>query len=113
MGWLEGVHKRVHKHMSKRLQVKYLKFDSRGQYRYRRRVPVGLVKILGKREFVKVLGRTETEALQAYSAYHDYVESLISGTSAPRTVTDPKEIKGAIYSLFSEYGLEAALEAAE
>ncbi|MGJ8590168.1 MAG: hypothetical protein ACSHXW_18845, partial [Yoonia sp.] len=76
--------------MTKRLQMKYLKFDPRGQYRYRRRVPKELAKVLGKSEFVKVLGHDEEEALKEYLKYHRFVERLISGTHQNATPLDPK-----------------------
>jgi hypothetical protein len=88
--------------MAKRLQVKYLQIRKCGDYRYRRRVPEGLTTVLGKTEFVKVLGRSEIEAIKAYADFHDHVEALIRTAGKSGAAPDPRRIKEAIHSLFSE-----------
>ena len=51
--------------------MKYVQIDANGRYRYRRVIPERLRPLLGrKREFLKVLGRTEEEALQQYARTH-------------------------------------------
>jgi DNA-binding MarR family transcriptional regulator len=82
--------------------VKYLKRRKAGDYRYRRRVPQGLSTVLGKTEFVKVLGRSEIEAIKAYADFHDHVEALIRTAGKGGAAPDPRSIKEAIHSLFSE-----------
>jgi integrase len=57
--------------------VKYLTRDKRtGHYVYRRRVPRALHGPTGKREFIKVLGRTEAEAIAAYGTFHREIEHM-------------------------------------
>lgn len=47
--------------------VKYLrKNDRTGSFEYRRRVPKSLEKLVTKREFLKVLGKTQSEAVMRY-----------------------------------------------
>jgi integrase len=92
--------------MTKVLQMKYLKFDPRGQYRYRRRVPKNLVKALGKREFIKVLARDEDEAFLEYPKYHKFVERLISGTHQNATSLDPKAIMETVHTVLSQAGFD-------
>jgi integrase len=86
--------------------MKYLKFDLRGQYRYRRRVPKKLVKFLGKREFIKLLGRDEDEALREYPKYHKFVERVISGTHQNATSLDPKAIMETVHTVLSNAGFD-------
>jgi integrase len=57
--------------------VKYLTRDKRtGHYLYRRRVPGALHGLTSKREFIKVLGRTEAEAIAAYGTFHREIEHM-------------------------------------
>jgi integrase len=57
--------------------VKYLTRDKRtGHYLYRRRVPGALHGLTSKREFLKVLGKTEAEAVAAYGTFHREVEQM-------------------------------------
>jgi hypothetical protein len=59
--------------------VKHVRKNQRtGSFEYRRRVPVKLLEQVQKREFIKVLGKTESDALIAYGLYHRDVEHLIS-----------------------------------
>jgi len=48
------------------LKLKHVKIDANGRYRYRRRAPQVLQATLGITEFIKVLGKTEREAISAY-----------------------------------------------
>ena len=60
--------------------IAYLKYDKQKKsYKYRRRVPDNLVRVLGKAEFSKQLGKTEQEALLRYPAYHKHIQQVISG----------------------------------
>jgi hypothetical protein len=63
--------------MTKPFSLRYTQLDQNGCWRYRRRVPDRLRPLLGKTEFVKVLGRTEAEALHAFGLYHRHVETIL------------------------------------
>jgi hypothetical protein len=88
--------------MTKFVQVKYPKRKKR------RRLPLPETgsptsyTVLGKTEFVKVLGRSEIEAIKAYADFHDHVEALIRTAGKSGAAPDPRRIKEAIHSLFSE-----------
>ena len=60
------------------LVLKHVKRKTNGGYEYRRRVPKDVADIIAKREFKKVLGSTETEALRQYPRIHDAVERQIA-----------------------------------
>jgi hypothetical protein len=64
--------------LPRKLSVKHLQTDKNGFIRYRRRVPDYAKAFVGKSEFVKVLGKTENEALGNYGTYHRECEHLIS-----------------------------------
>ena len=75
--------------MTRSLVIKHLKIDSNGKYKYSRRVPKKLQSILGKKEFSKVLDRTEFEAMRNYGPYHDRIEQLLR---TARPTSDASEI---------------------
>ena len=61
-----------------------------GKYLYRRGVPKAMRPFLGKREFKKILGNSEREAMQGYQRYHLYVENTLKtlkvlGPSSPNS----------------------------
>lgn len=64
--------------MTAKLSLPHLKIDQNGRFRYRRRVPENLRESLGKTEFIKVLGRTESEAILAYGPFNRQVENMIA-----------------------------------
>jgi hypothetical protein len=50
------------------MTVKYLRENPRtGSFEYRRRVPEALKKLVSKREFLKVLGRNQSEAVMHWT----------------------------------------------
>ena len=58
--------------------VKYLRKNKRtGSFEYRRRVPKVLEGTVTKREFIKVLGRTQNEAMIHYGREHERIEHII------------------------------------
>jgi len=61
--------------------VEYLQQVKSGSYQYRRRIPKILQGRVKEREFIKVLGKTQKEALLRYGSYHEHVEHLISLTA--------------------------------
>ena len=62
--------------MSLNLTMKHVQIDQNGYYRYRRRVPEAAKAFVGKTEFVKVLGKTESEALSHYGDVHRHCDPL-------------------------------------
>lgn len=72
--------------------VKYLrKNDRTGSFEYRRRVPKSLEKLVAKREFLKVLGKTQSEAVMRYGAEHEKIEHLVSLAKFGVTGLSPME----------------------
>lgn len=60
------------------LVLKYVVNSKAGTFHYRRRVPKEVASTLGKREFKKLLGNSERDALAVYPRYHATVEREIS-----------------------------------
>ena len=59
--------------------VDYLREDPRtGSFQYRRRAPKILAGVVKKREFLKVLGKMQSEAVMRYGREHERIEHLIS-----------------------------------
>lgn len=59
--------------------VDYLRKNPRtGSYEYRRRVPKALAGLVKKREFLKVLGKTQSEAVMHYGREHERIEHIVS-----------------------------------
>ncbi|TCA20852.1 tyrosine-type recombinase/integrase [Rhizobium leguminosarum] len=67
----------------KTIILKYVTKTKTGSFEYRRQVPVTLRERLGRYEFKKVLGLTETEAIKAWPSYNDWVERQITNARAP------------------------------
>ncbi len=64
--------------MSLNLSMKHVQIDQNGNYRYRRRVPEYAKAFVGKREFVKVIGKTENDALSHYGQTHRHCNQLFA-----------------------------------
>ena len=92
--------------MKAKLVLKHVKIDSNGRYRYRRRVPKALQATLGVTEFIKVLGRTEREAINAYGPYHHLVDQQIAMGRSGGAFKSPIEAKGDIKALFQFHKLD-------
>ncbi|MEH7908708.1 tyrosine-type recombinase/integrase [Rhizobium laguerreae] len=68
----------------KTITLKYVTKTKAGRFEYRRQVPVALRELLGGRyEFKRVLGLTETAAIRAYPAYHEFVEKQLEEAKRP------------------------------
>ena len=70
------------------LVLKYLERTKSGKWQYRRRVPKAVSAIITDREFKKVLGETEREALAAYPRHHAKVENEIAEAKLGRVRSD-------------------------
>jgi len=86
--------------------TKYVRVDSRGNYKYRRRVPANLQSVLGKKEFVKLLGKTDAEAMRNYGSYHRHIEQLLTETHPVSEQADLLDIKASIEVQFAEAQLD-------
>ncbi len=64
------------------LVLKYVKRTNTGGFEYRRRVPKDIADQVAKREFKRVLGRSEREALRSYPHTHDQFERQIAEARA-------------------------------
>ncbi len=63
--------------------MRYIQIDSNGRYRYRRGIPERLRPLFGgKREFIKVLGKTEDEALRSYAKVDTHFDSKLKAAKA-------------------------------
>ncbi len=59
--------------------MKYVQIDRNGNYRYRRGIPLRCRPYLeGKREFLKVIGTTEADAVSAYESVHRHFEEKLT-----------------------------------
>lgn len=59
------------------LVLKYLVPTKAGTFHYRRRLPQDVIALIGRREFKKLLGRTEKEALRNFPTVNEECERLI------------------------------------
>lgn len=92
--------------MTRTLVVKHLRIEKNGAYKYRRRVPDRLQAVLGKSEIVRVLGKSETEAMRNYPSIHDHVDLLFKSTSSTSSTAETWAIKSAIEAQFLEAGID-------
>ncbi|MFX0543721.1 hypothetical protein ACEWPM_018745 [Roseovarius sp. S4756] len=81
---------------------KHLRTEKNGTVKYRRRIPKDLQQVLGKREFVKVLGKTELEVMRNYPGYHDHVEHLLRSSNPSSDASELPAIKDSIEAQFAE-----------
>ena len=59
--------------------MKYVQIDRNGNYRYRRGIPERYRPYLeGKREFLKVIGHTNADAVSAYDGVHRHFEEKLT-----------------------------------
>ena len=69
--------------MARAFVTKHLRHNRNGTISYRRRIPEQVQKFTGKKEFVKLLGKSEAEALRRYASVDAEFERLIrTGTVA-------------------------------
>ncbi len=64
------------------LVLKYVKRTNSGGFEYRRRVPKDIADQVAMREFKRVLGRSEREALRSFPYTHDQVERQLAEARA-------------------------------
>ena len=91
----------------------YTELKANGIYRYRRRVPVGLVEALGKERLYRNLGKTKADVLNNYSKAHSEVEALFeqaeTNTIKEKEVFAQKdERERVLYLVEKHYGKEAS-----
>lgn len=60
------------------LVLKHVEKTKSGRWQYRRRVPKAAAEAIAKREFKRVLGDNEREAVKAYTKIHADVEREIA-----------------------------------
>lgn len=90
------------------MTVKYLSNDGKtGSFTYRRRVPKSLKVMIGKAEFLKVLGKTQSEALMNYGAYHRGVEHMVALANSGVVGLSPAEQRDRLVALLGERGADA------
>jgi len=92
--------------MTRSLVIKYIRIDKNGIRKYRRRVPQSLQRVLGKTEFVKVLGKSEQEVLRNYAPFHDHVEQLLRAAYSTANASELVTIKADIEAQFAELDLD-------
>ncbi|MEJ1173424.1 site-specific integrase [Agrobacterium sp. CMT1] len=77
------------------LTLKHIVSTKAGTFHYRRRIPKDAAEVIGKREFKRLLGQTEREALRNYPKVNAEFERVVEDArKAARSVTDltPLEI---------------------
>lgn len=92
--------------MALNLTMKHVQIDNNGRYRYRRRVPESLKKLVGKGEFVKVLGQSENEALGNYGTIHRHCEHLIALSKDGVVDPSPMVQKARLEALLRNWGAD-------
>ena len=89
------------------MTVKYLRENPRtGSFEYRRRVPEALKGLVSKREFLKVLGRNQSEAVMHYGREHERIEHLISLAKHGVTGLSPLEQSNRLAALLESWGAD-------
>lgn len=87
--------------------MKYLNEDKRtGGFNYRRRVPKQLAKRVPQKFFIKLLGKTQSEALMNYGAYHAYVENLVALAKNGATGLSPREQSERLTAMLKSWGAD-------
>lgn len=87
--------------------MKYLRQSNRtGSFEYRRRVPKVLEGLVKKREFLKVLGKTQSEAMMHYGREHERVEHIISLAKNGVTGLSPLEQSKRLAALLESWGAD-------
>lgn len=87
--------------------VKYLRQNKRtGSFEYRRRVPRVLEGLVKKREFLKVLGKTQGEAVMHYGREHERIEHMVSLAKHGVTGLSPLEQSTRLAALLESWGAD-------
>ena len=82
-----------HNEITRSLVLKHIHIVKNGTRKYRRRVPHDLQSVLGKKEFIRVLGKTDTEVMRNYHPYHEHVEQLLASVSPTSDAAELASIK--------------------
>lgn len=91
--------------MAVMVALRHIQRDTNGSLRYKRRVPKSIQPLFGgKQYFIKVLGRTEAEALVSYGPYHKHVETLIRLAKARGGELTPMQLAEKNRALLTEWG---------
>ena len=91
--------------MAVMVALKHILRDTNGSLRYKRRVPKSIQPLFGgKQYFIKVLGRTEAEALVSYGPYHKHIETLIRLAKARGGELTPMQLAEKNRALLTEWG---------
>ena len=89
------------------ITVKYLNQDGRtGRYYYRRRVPKVLETVVPRREFIKVLGKTLSDAMMHYGTEHARIEHLIALAENGVTGLSPAEQALRLTAMLENWGAD-------
>lgn len=89
------------------ITVDYLRQNKRtGSFEYRRRVPKVLEGLVKKREFLKVLGKTQSEALTHYGREHERIEHIINLAKYGVTGLTPLEQSTRLAVLLESWGAD-------
>ena len=89
--------------------MKYLRENLRtGSFEYRRRVPKVLSGIVSKREFLKVLGKSQAEAVMFYGREHERIEHLVSLAKQGVTGLSQSEQQSRLEALLIEWEADPA-----
>jgi hypothetical protein len=91
----------------------YSELKADGHFRYRRRVPAGLIAAIGKARLYRNLGTTMVDVLKNYSKAHEEVEALFeqakSNTKIESEVFAKKDERDKVLHLVEKhYGKEAS-----
>lgn len=87
--------------------VKYLRQNQRtGSFEYRRRVPKALAELVKQNEFLKVLGKTQSEAVMHYGREHERIEHLVSLAKYGVTGLSPMEQTKRLEALLESWGAD-------
>lgn len=80
------------------LTLKHIVSTKAGTFHYRRRIPKDAAEVIGKREFKRLLGQTEREALRNYPKVNAEFERVVEDArKAARSVTDLTPLKSIVW----------------
>ena len=95
--------------MSLNLSMKHVQIDQNGYYRYRRRVPKYAKAFVGKTEFVKVIGKTENEALSNYGDVQRHCDHLFALAKDGAIAASPQVQQEHLEVLLKHWGADPYL----
>ena len=92
--------------------MRHLSQLANGKFLYRRAIPQRLRPLLGKREFKRILGSTEEEALRAYPSYHRDIEDTLKTLKPLGRSKDQVNFRK-VAGAYAALGLDSLLEGSE